>query len=70
MSALFTDHREAAQAILRLALAGEMTLRAREGQFLGGFSFDTNPATEKQLNWLAILLDKVGLPALATGGAQ
>jgi hypothetical protein len=69
MAEPFTDHREAAQAIMRLALAGQVTLRGREGQFLGGLSFDANPATEKQLNWLAILLDKAGLPALAAGGA-
>jgi hypothetical protein len=47
------------------ALRGERSLRHREGQFLGGLAFDANPLSEKQANWLGILLDKHGLPPLA-----
>jgi hypothetical protein len=65
MTAPFTDHREAARAILLPALQGSKALRAKEGQFLGGLAFDANPLTEKQANWLCILLDKHGLPPLA-----
>ena len=63
MNTPFTDHRAAAMALLTSGAA----LRAREGQFLGGIAFDTNPLTEKQGRWLAILLDKNGLPPLANG---
>jgi hypothetical protein len=66
----FNDHREAARAILRAALGGTCTLRVREGQFLGGLSFDANRPTEKQANWLAILLDKHGLPTLNMEDAE
>lgn len=62
----FPDHRTAAMAVLTSGAA----LRPREGQFLGGLAFDANPPTEKQANWLRILLDKHGLPALADGGVQ
>ena len=61
----FTDHRQAAMAVLTCGAA----LRPKEGQFLGGLSFDANPLTEKQENWLRILLDKHGLPPLE-GGAS
>lgn len=60
MSAPFTDHRSAAMAIL----TSGADLRPREGQFLGGVAFDANPLTEKQANWLSILLAKHGLPEL------
>jgi hypothetical protein len=49
-------------------LTGNFPLKPREGQFLGGIAFDANPLSEKQLNWLAILLKKHGLPPLADGG--
>lgn len=62
----FTDHRPAAMAVL----TSGASLRPREGQFLGGLAFDANPLTEKQANWLRILLDRHGLPPLATGGAD
>ena len=65
MTALFTDHCEAARAILLPALQGDWSLRHREGQFLGGLAFDANPLSDKQANWLGILLDKHGLPPLA-----
>ena len=56
----FTDHRAAAMAIL----TSGADLRPKEGQFLGGISFDANPLTEKQKNWLGILLKKCGLPPM------
>jgi hypothetical protein len=62
----FHDHRAAAMAVLISGAA----LRPREGQFLGGLAFDANLPTEKQANWLRILLDKHGLPPLADGGAM
>ena len=62
----FSDHRVAAMAVL----TSGATLRPREGQFLGGLAFDANSPTEKQANWLRILLDKHGLPPLADGGAM
>ena len=61
---MFPNHREAAMAVLTSGAA----LRPREGQFLGGIAFDTNPLTEKQDDWLRILLAKHGLPALAERG--
>lgn len=42
-------------------------LRPREGQFLGGLAFDANPLSEKQSNWLAILLDKHGMAPMEAG---
>ncbi|WP_203310334.1 hypothetical protein [Sphingomonas beigongshangi] len=60
----FSDHRAAAMAVL----TSGANLRPREGQFLGGLAFDANPPTEKQANWLRILLNKHGLPPLADGG--
>jgi hypothetical protein len=44
-------------------------LRPKEGQFLGGISFDANPLTEKQANWLSILLTKHGFDELNGGAA-
>jgi hypothetical protein len=64
MTGAFTDHRLAAMAILTSGAA----LRPKEGQFLGGIAFDLNPLTEKQVEWLRILLDKHGLPPLVEGG--
>lgn len=60
------NHRRAAMAILTAGVE----LRPREGQFLGGIAFDTNPLTDKQRNWLTILLDKHGMPPLDGGDAQ
>ncbi|WP_267381769.1 MULTISPECIES: hypothetical protein [unclassified Sphingomonas] len=64
MTARLNDHRAAAMAVL----TSGASLRPREGQFLGGLAFDANPLTEKQANWLAILLEKHGMPALNVGG--
>lgn len=61
MTAPFTDHRSAAMALLTSGAA----LKPREGQFLGGISFDANPLTEKQAHWLEILLEKNGFPPFA-----
>lgn len=60
----FPNHRAAAMAVL----TSGATLRPREGQFLGGLAFDANPLTEKQVNWLRILLEKHGLPSFIEGG--
>lgn len=62
----FADHRPAAMALITSGAA----LRPREGQFLGGLAFDANPLTEKQANWLRILLERHGLPPLIEGGAN
>jgi hypothetical protein len=61
----FTSHQSAAMALITSGSA----LRSKEGQFLGGIAFDANPLTEKQANWLTILLDRYGLPPMADGGA-
>lgn len=58
------DHQRAA---MRLLTAG-LPLKPREGQFLGGIAFDANPLTEKQNNWLVILLAKHSLSSPADGG--
>lgn len=62
----FSDHRVVTMAVL----TSGATLRPREGQVLGGLAFDANSPTEKQANWLRILLDKHGLPPLTDGGAM
>lgn len=62
---MFATHREAAMAVITSGAA----LRPKEGQFLGGIAFDLNPLTDKQDEWLRILLDKHGLPPLAERGA-
>lgn len=51
------DHQRQAMAIITSGAA----LKPREGQFLGGIAFDANPLTEKQANWLAILLKRFDL---------
>ncbi|QWT13145.1 hypothetical protein [Sphingobium xenophagum] len=63
---MFATHREAAMAVI----VSGANLRPKEGQFLGGIAFDLNPLTEKQDEWLRILLDKHGLPPLAERGAS
>lgn len=60
----FISHQAAAMALLTSGAA----LRPKEGQFAGGVAFDANPLTPKQANWLAILLDRHGLPPLSDGG--
>jgi hypothetical protein len=46
------DHRETARAILR----SDAPLREKEGQFLGGLAYRADPITERQANWLAVLV--------------
>ena len=58
------EHQRAAMSLLT---AGK-PLKPREGQFLGGLAFDATPLSEKQRNWLVILLPKHGLRPLADGG--
>ena len=62
---MFPNHRDAAMAVI----TSGAVLRPKEGQFLGGIAFDLNPLTEKQDEWLRILLDRHGLPPLAERGA-
>jgi hypothetical protein len=61
MGEAFTDHRVAAMALLTSGAA----LRSKEGSFLGQIAFDANPPSEKQANWLRILLERHGLPPIA-----
>ena len=49
-------------------LLGVEALSEKEGQFCGGLAFRTFPLSDKQANWLRILLARHGLPALAEGG--
>lgn len=54
-------------AAARALLAVE-TLSEKEGQFCGGLALRTAPLSDKQANWLRILLARHGLPQLAEGG--
>lgn len=58
----FNDHRLAARQLLTIT-----SLTEREGQFLGGLCYRSAPLSEKQANWLKILLDRHDLPALGEG---
>jgi len=53
MAEPFIDHRLAARQLLTV-----MTLSEREGQFLGGLCYRAAPLSDKQANWLNILLDR------------
>lgn len=48
------DHRAVAMSLL----TSGVQLRPREGQFLGGLAFDANPLSEKQANWLRVLVER------------
>lgn len=61
----FTDHRQAALALL----TGNHRLSRKAGQFLGQLAVDTTPLSEAQASWLAKLLEGAGLGALAQEGA-
>jgi hypothetical protein len=50
------DHRETARAILRT----DAPLREKEGQFLGGLAYRAEPISERQANWLAVLVRRYG----------
>lgn len=66
MADAFKDHSTAALALLN----ARADLREKEGQFLGGLAFRAAPLTEKQANWLRILLEKHGLPSLDGGNHE
>ena len=59
----FTGFRDAARALLAVE-----SLSEKEGQFCSGLAFRTAPLSDKQANWLCILLARHGFPALAEGG--
>ena len=61
----FSDHRQAALALLN----GKCRLSRKAGQFLGQLAVDPSPMSEAQVDWLAKLLDRNGLPPLVEGGA-
>lgn len=63
MAEPFTTPAAAARALLSVE-----TLSEKEGQFCGGLAYRTAPLSEKQANWLRILLSRNGLPTLAQGG--
>lgn len=63
MAEPFTTVAVAARALLALDCLSE-----KEGQFCGGLAFRTVPLSDKQANWLRILLSRHGLPPLAEGG--
>lgn len=65
MAEPFTNFRLAARQLLTIA-----NLSEKEGQFLGGLSYRSESLSDKQANWLRILLDRHGFPPLAAGGAQ
>lgn len=56
MANRFPDAATAARALL--AVEG---LSEKEGQFCGGLAFRTAPLSDKQANWLRILLSRHGL---------
>jgi hypothetical protein len=60
----FSNHRQACLALL----TSGTTLTRQAGQFLGGEAVSPAPLSEKQLAWLGKLLERAGLPPLATGG--
>lgn len=63
MAKPFNRFSDAARALLAVE-----SLSEKEGQFCGGLAYRSAPLSDKQANWLRILLDRHGLPALAEGG--
>jgi len=59
----FTSFTDAARALLAIE-----TLSEKEGQFVGGLAYRSAPISDRQSNWLRILLNRHDLPALAEGG--
>ena len=53
----FTNFRAAARALLTVP-----TLTEKEGQFCGGMAYRTAPLSDKQANWLRILLSATACP--------
>ena len=66
MAKPFADHRCAALALLTKGAE----LREKEGNFLGGIAYRSDPMSDRQANWLRILLDRHGLPPIQDGGAH
>ena len=66
MADAFTDHRRAAMALLTAGAE----LREKEGNFLGGLAFRSDPISDKQANWRRILLARHDLPPFLDGGAN
>lgn len=60
----FPTPREAALALLN----GNSKITRKGGSFLGQLVVDPTPMTPAQSSWLATLLQRAGLPALADGG--
>ncbi len=56
----FSRYQHAARELINVA-----KLRPKEGQFVGGLLFSDGPISDRQRNWLAILLDRHGLPPLS-----
>lgn len=63
MSDTFTDFRLAARQLLTV-----VSLSEREGQFLGGLCYRSTPLSDKQTNWLQVLLKRHGFSPLTDGG--
>ena len=61
MSSPFTSQREAALALLN----SEARLTRKAGSFLGQLCVDPTPLSTAQSEWIATLLERAGLPALA-----
>lgn len=61
----FQNHREAALAVLNSGIR----LSRNAGRFLGQLVADSAPMSAAQAEWLAKLLEKAALPALAGEGA-
>lgn len=60
----FTDHGSAALALLQVG----KRLSRKAGSFLGQCVVDPTPLSDRQLDWLAVLLDRAGLPPLPPKG--
>lgn len=54
-----------AAAALALLRANNPPISRKGGSFLGQLVVDPTPLTERQADWLALLLDRAGLPPLS-----
>lgn len=57
----------AARALLNASWAGETTISAKAGQFLGQISVDDGFLSDKQISWLNNLLRRAGFLPLSDG---